>query len=67
MRLLLTLCLSLFALTAFAESINCYSADKLIYSGHGHDITYDDSFLVFKDNKSEKYVIIFASCVINLD
>lgn len=65
MRSLLAVCLLFISISAYSETIKCFSGSQTIYMGHGTDISYEDNLLAFKEEKTDKYVIIAGgNCIV---
>ncbi len=64
MRFLFLLTLLMCPLLNYADDIKCYSQGKLIYSGQGDQVTFDDDILIFNEIKSNHTLIILGDCVI---
>lgn len=55
------------SLPVYADTIRCYSGNKLIYSRHVRDITYTGDMLVFQELGSDKFVLAYTNCIAKID
>jgi len=66
MKLLLTILMLIFPIFCLADSIKCYSYNKLIYKGKIINYGYEDSIFAFQEKKSGNIFIYNGNCLIEL-
>ena len=55
------------SINASADSIKCYSGNKLIYSRKASNISYTGELFVFQEDMSEQLVMTNAMCISKID
>lgn len=65
MRMILACFLLALPLTVQAAEISCYSGKARIYHGWGTDFIYNDQFLGFIEDKTNRHLLISADCIID--
>lgn len=53
--------------TTFADSIKCYSGNKIIYHHNIKDVTFTGDMFVFVEKDTENMMMYSGDCIVTVD
>jgi hypothetical protein len=56
-----------YAMDADADSIACYTKNKIVYYPHVIDITYTGDIFIFTEQTSGRIILSSAECIAKID